>query len=606
MKVNIPSQSRRILQDNDNPFNGNIAESFNLDLNTSKGKFGVTRTKKISDFIASFSVTQNITNINIANGLLFFFGIELVNDAIYQGGSTPFSSTFTRDSSSADFDSGASDVCINNATVYASDTASVWYSEISSFGTWTEISSPALNSDSPHLLTSLGDNTYVTNLDYKVGKISSSNVLTLTGTGTINLGMPGYTITVLMSGLDRIWIGLSAMQTGQLGTTYIYEWDGESENTPSQRYEIDASGLICGIVKDGIPYVLDTRGRLLTYSGSTFTEIARLPYKEGEFMWGFNSNQFNNRAIHPRSITVDGNEILINVSNRLVSSSNTDLKWADFPSGVWAYSQENGLYHKYSASNQAVADTGTTNMTDWGQMRVAQTGGIFVQDSQVSINETGEGGRVIFAQRYFTGSDDDFETADLDVTVKTAIFADDTNENTQKWGYFVTPEIHTNDITESWQNIYAKFKPFLNSTDKVVVKYRTEIKDKTIADIAWVNTQTILTSTDVSGYEQGDEIQFIQGIGSGKSFHIQSITDNGSSYTITLDEAFTGATGTAKAEFSNFKKAGEITYSSKMKSWKELPLPKDNNSPVAQFKVCMQFTGKNELYGITINSNKTI
>ena len=135
MKVNIPSQSRRILQDNDNPFNGNIAESFNLDLNTSKGKFGVTRTKKISDFIASFSVTQNITNINIANGLLFFFGIELVNDAIYQGGSTPFSSTFTRDSSSADFDSGASDVCINNATVYASDTASVWYSEISSFGT---------------------------------------------------------------------------------------------------------------------------------------------------------------------------------------------------------------------------------------------------------------------------------------------------------------------------------------------------------------------------------------------------------------------------------------------------------------------------------------
>lgn len=607
MKVNIPPQSRRILQDNKNQFNGNIAESFNLDLTSTRGKIGVTRTKKVADVVKFFApYTYNVLGISSGVFGLFYAGGDGYLDNIYEGGISAFSSTFVRDASSAKIGPGEGDLLVVNDRVIVTDSQSFHHTTQDTFGIWTEVTSPALTDNTMHLLTSLGDNVYVTNQHDKIGVINSSNVLSLTGTGTLDLQNEGYCITVLMSGLDRVWVGVSGRGNRVAnGVCYIYEWDGESENSPSQRYEIDASGLICGVVKDGIPYVLDTNGRLLRYSGASFTEVARLSYKEGEQMYGFDSSTLGqNRAIQPRSITVDGDEILINVSNRLEGDY-----FADFPSGVWAWSEENGLYHKLSASYQEVADTGTTNMTDWGQIRVASAGAIFVHNINqgLSIYDTGEGGRIIFAQQYFNSADDEtsYLTAN-DVTLLTAIFADDTKNNTQKWGYFITPEIHTNDVTESWHNIYAKFKPFLNSTDKVVVKYRTEIKDKTIADVSWVNTQTILTSTDVSGYEQGDEIQFIQGIGSGKSFHIKSIADNGSSYTITLDDTFDGATGTAKAEFSNFKKAGEITYSSKMKSWKELPLPKDNNSPVAQFKVCMQFTGKNELYGITINSNKTI
>lgn len=605
MKASIPGSNRRILQDNKNPFNGNIAESFNLDLTASRGKFAITRTKKIADVEASSSTTQPVSAINQANGNLFYFGAEAGIDGIYEGNATAFSSTFVRDSTSADHASASSDLCINNATAYASESVSVWYSTLSSFGTWTEISSPALTANTPHLLTSLGDNTYVTNLDYKVALINSSNVLSLTNTGTCDFALPGYTITVFMTGLDRVWVGFSSLQSGQFGTTYIYEWDGESENAPNQRYEIDASGLIAGCVKDGVPYVLDTNGRLMKYMGQSFQEVARLPYKRGEVMAGFNSNQLNLRAIHPRAMTVDQDEILINVSNR-IQGDDTANYWADFPAGVWAYSEENGLYHKYSSSYQAVADTGTTNMTDWGQMRVAQAGPIFVHDPIEQIQQSGEGGRVIFAQRYFTTADDDTESGDVDVTYKTALFADDTKENTQKWGYFITPELITENVVETWEKIYAKYKKLINSSDKVVVKYKTEKQEKTTADIAWVNTRTILTSTDVSGYAQGDEVQIIQGTGSGRSFHISSITSNGSSYTITLDDEFTGATGTAVAEFDNWKKSGEITYNASMAQWKELPIPKDNQSPVMQVKVCMQFTGKNELYGVNINSTSTI
>lgn len=606
MKINIPAESRRIYQDNKNQFNGNIAESFNLDLTSNTGKIGVTRTKKVADVEKSFGAyTYQVLGISSGVFGLFYAGSEGSIDNIYQGGSSAFSSTFVRDASSARIGPDEGDLLVFNDKIYVTDSQSFHYTTQDTFGNWTEVSSPALTDNTMHLLTSLGNNVYVTNDHTVVGVINTSNVLSLTGTSTLDLGLDGYSITVLMSGLDRVWVGVSGRGSRVAnGVCYIYEWDGESENTPNQRYEIDASGLICGVIKDGIPYVLDTNGRLLKYAGSTFTEVARLPYKAGEFMYGFDSGTLggDTRAIQPRSITVDGDEILINVSNRLEGGY-----WADFPSGVWAYSEENGLYHKLSASYQAVADTGTTNLTDWGQVQVSSAGAIFVHNpNTVSQYDTGEGGRIIFAQQYFNSGNDDGEYATAnDTTLLTAIFADDTKNDTQKYGYFVTRELYTSDIEETWQKLYLKNKKLINSGDSVVVKYRTEVKDKITGEISWSNTKTLVTSADVSSLTQGDEVQIIQGIGSGKSFTIQSITSTGSGYSITIKEEFAGATGTAVAQFSNFKYFGEATYSDG-KRYKGFTLTKDNISPMVQFKVCMQFTGKDELYGLHIVNKNNI
>lgn len=606
MNIKIPGETKMLRQENDSSVLGSIVESFNLDLRSDKGKIKVTKAKKVGDFEGVTGFTSAIVHIGQNNGIPFFFGLRPAADAIYEGdGSTFYSSTFTRDTSSAVLDPGYSDVTTNNGYVYASFNDSVWYSSTTAFGIWTEIASPALDDSSPHLLCGLGNKTYVTNLDYKVGSINSSNVLSLTGTSTLDLGMPEYTITVFMAGLDRIWIGLSCMQQGNLGTTYIYEWDGESENTPSQKYEIDASGLICGVIKDGIPYVLDTNGRLLAYAGSRFVEVGRLPYKSGELMMGFKTNQFDGRAIHPRAITVDGDEILINVSNLLQGSTQTDKLFADFPSGVWAWNPDNGFYHKYSGANHSKSETGSTNLASYGEQVVAQAGHIYVHDPIVSFSTTGEGGRVLFTQRYFTGSDNDTQTSDTDVTYKTAIFGTDVNDASQKWGYFVTSELQTPSVTEAWKKIYVTYKDLLNSTDKIIVKYRTKKQDKTLADVAWVNTQTIQTSTDVSAYREGDEIQFIQGKGSGMSRHIKSIVAGGSSYTITLDDTFGDGSGTALAYFENWQKLGEITPLDEQQ-WKGFTLPESNVSPMVQFKVAMQFTGDDELYGLEVKSSTLI
>ena len=606
MKISIPGDNKILKQSNSSSVLGNIVESFNLDLRADIGKIRVSKAKKIDDFTASFSTTQQIIAIGQNNGIPFFWGVDGAVDGFYIGdGSTFASSSFTRDSSSVTMAVGSSDFCINNGYAYATTGTKVYYTATSNFSNWTEISSPSLTTATPHLLATLGNRTYVTNLAYKIATVSSSNVLSLTGTGTLDLALPGYTITALMSGLDRVWVGLSSLQQGQLGTTYVFEWDGETENTTSQRYEIDASGIICGVVKDGVPYILDTRGRLMVYVGSRFEEVARLPYKEDEIMYGFNTNQLNNRAIHPRAITVDGDEILINVSNMLHGSTSTEKHFADFPSGVWAYNKDNGLYHKYSASTQPYSSLSYQDLTDYGQMQVAQAGAIFVHEPIVSFNDDGEGGRVIFSQRYFIGADNDTETDDVDVTYKTAIFASDTSDNSQKWGYFITPEIHSQNVLETWQNIYPTYKKLLDTTDKIVVKYRTEKDSKTTATISWSNEQTMITSTDVSGYSEGDEVQFIQGVGSGKSAHIKSINPLGSGYSITIDESIGVGEGTSIAQFSKWIKAGEVTYSDEQQ-YKELTLPTKNKSPMVQFKVCMQFTGEDELYGITCKSEPAI
>jgi len=600
MNIKIPGQSKIIKQDNRSSLLGSIVESFNLDLRSDVGKIKVTKTKKVGDFTTYFGVTTPINYIGQNNGIPFFFGLNTITDSIYQGdGSTFYSSTFTRDTSSADYDADTSDMTCNNGFYYASSNTSFSYTPISSFGIWTNVASPALDDSTPHLLAGFGNKTYITNLNYKIGSIDSSNVLSLTGTSTLNLGMSGYTITVLMSGLDRLWIGLSSLQQGQLGTTYIYEWDGESENTPSQRYEIDASGLICGVVKDGIPYVLDTNGRLLAYAGSRFVEVAKLPYKEGEIMSGFNSSDFSTRAIHPRAITVDGDEILINVSNMLHGSTATSKIFADFPSGVWAYHPDHGLYHKYSASNQPADDNGSTNLVSHGEMVVNQAGGIFVHDPIVSFETAGEGGRVVFACRYFTTGDDDTETADVDVTYKTAIFASDVRNDSQKFGYFITSEIQTQSVTEAWKKVYVLYKNLLDSSDKITVKYRTEKAEDTKATVEWLDTYKIVTSTNLSAYSQGDEMQVLFGYGAGKSFTIDTINVSGGNYVVTFTETVPSSfvNKSAGAKFTNFKTLGTITQNDN-RQWKGFTLPDMNISPMVQFKVCMQFTGDDELYGI--------
>ncbi len=70
-------------------------------------------------------------------------------------------------------------------------------------------------------------------------------------------------------------------------------------------------------------------------------------------------------------------------------------------------------------------------------------------------------------------------------------------------------------------------------------------------------------------------------------------------YTITLDETFTGATGTAKARFQKWVKLTPVINSQNL-LWSEMPIAQ--TSPWIWFKIAMRFTGANEFSSLILLS----
>ena len=122
-------------------------------------------------------------------------------------------------------------------------------------------------------------------------------------------------------------------------------------------------------------------------------------------------------------------------------------------------------------------------------------------------------------------------------------------------GYFTTPKLYSINEEETYQPVAIKHLP-LKEDDEIVIKYKTKeylgLPTKTRLSITielgatWKSTSTIEIDTDVSAsnyltqdlsmVEIGDEIEIIDGIGSGQLFHIADIAEAGGVYTFTLDE----------------------------------------------------------------------
>jgi hypothetical protein len=288
---------------------------------------------------------------------------------------------------------------------------------------------------------------------------------------------------------------------------------------------------------------------------------------------------------HDHSVTDDGN-ILILFKNALAPTSGggpTDFD-NNNPSGVYEYNRDIGIYHKYSP-----VQTTNTTVTNYGDQRIVEVGAVFYRKPNTSPAEDGS---FLYGVKMHTSSD-------VDDAIFSVVY-DDNLETKQKYGHFITSEIPASSIEDTWQKIYVMYKKLLNSGDKIVVKYRTELDTPTEITLDWVSTNRFLTNDDLSSYAEGDEIQVIQGKGGGKSAHIKSIDSHGSGYSVLLDDTFTGATGGSKALVSKWIKAGEIVQGTDENQWKGFTLGKKNTSPFIQIKVGMQFTGKNEIQKLRV------
>ncbi len=201
-------------------------------------------------------------------------------------------------------------------------------------------------------------------------------------------------------------------------------------------------------------------------------------------------------------------------------------------------------------------------------------------------------------------------------TTTNAIFIDNTDDTVQKKGYFVTIFSFSSEIEEKWSRIWTKYRKFLDANDKMVFKYRTTEVAPLEATITWVDTTHFTTPTDVTAYAPtaagfdgttGGEVEVVQGTGSGGCSHITSVTGpSGGNYTVTVDEVYTGATGTAKARFQKWIKAGSISaVVGAVKQWEQLAINNVNDTRI-EVKCCMTWTGQGEFYKMIVESSLNI
>src|SRR3990167_5245446 len=575
--IKIPANNR-FFQSNRGDIFGSIWSSFNIDLtqqrDRQKGNIRLTRM-----LLGATSATLTDMGVPVAFKKFNNVTFALAGAELYVQGAAHTSAWSKVASSPTNF-TNDSDMEIFNGLLYVSEGSD---DDLQSYNgsVWgTAVANVAVGASVPHMMCVYANQLYIS------GATGSNSVVT--GISTAEATIVTLTIvdelknviTFLRPVSNGIWIGTVNTRGGK-GT--IWFWDGV-QTTPNASYHLESSGVLAGGIKDDVLYCMDVDGRLLAFNGGTFVEVDRLPIKENYLTFALGNNSA--RFIHPNGMTVIDDRILMLIDNNYYIGALKDTIQENVPSGIWEWSKDTGLYHKYSLSHCPVSGAGGGAITDYGQNRWGISGAL------------GIAGACAFIKQNQTPDSDNgslFAGAKLSTTATAQIFGifiDDLNDTVQKYGYFVTPKIYSQNLQDAWQKVYVRHRQLLNSTDKIVVKYRVEEDDPVEATITWVDTDTFtVTASAVPDLAVGDEVEVIQGDGSGKCAHVSSFTGT-TTLTVNLDDTFTGVTTrTAKARFQKWKKCGEGTD----QTVKFHQFPIGANNTWVQIKVCMQFTDENEI-----------
>lgn len=595
----IPSRETKTLkQTNRGNVLGHLWSTWNIDLQSNPGAIRVGNKMKLN------TNTAGAANLGLPVAFRNFDTrmFCVAGTRVFRSSGNDLISGFSEVGDGGDpttCDSKYSDMEVFETKLFVStgSSTSLFYKPSNGAGTgiWTSVAS-AYSSSFPHKLAYLKKNNrlYWSDNNTEIKSLSSDLVTVATsGDYFIDLGdNDGYIATIEASS-NRIWIGMieTVSKNATKGAT-IFEWDGIS-NQALNKYTIEAQGALAIEIRNDIPYVMDSKGRLLEFRGSGFEEVGRLPI-DRELLEGGNSS-WNQRFIHPNGLTTTADGTILALVQNVLADSSSSIK-ENFPSGIWEWSRENGFVHKHAITLQPMA---TTTITDNGQNKLYVNTGSDLMGVGALVTANLFGGRsasgrsdLICGARYYT----DATTDTFGIFIKAPFPTDNaTTTESKKYGYFVTQWIQASAIKDSWKKIALKHKKLLSSSDEIILKARTTEADPIYIDMTWVNTTSFTTTTDVSALV-GYEVEVIQGTGSGKCSHISSVTGSGT-YTVTVDETYTGVTtGTAKARVQAWKKLLNISdQTSESKVISTLLI-----SERIQLKICMDFTGNNEVREVII------
>ena len=346
---------------------------------------------------------------------------------------------------------------------------------------------------------------------------------------------------------NRSWI-LTHNKFG--GDGKVVEWDGFTESY-NDIHSAQGMSALSGVDYNGIPIILNDRGKFLEFTGNGFTPMIRsgqevaFPLPEGaSLVSGKDTSMLVSVAPKGMVVGEDGN-ILINVKNATVSSDR-------FGAGIWCLDPRIGrLYNKTALGRWG-------DSTDYGHQRIQTAGGIYWVPSTVSSRNILAGGII--------------NTTDT-AGPQTGIWLQEAETSTTPTkGYFITQFIPSEDIREEWDSLWLKFQRFITTGSQFIVKARgtrsllLANRRPLQATITWTGATTF-TLTLAAGDDAlavGDEVEVLNGANAGRVAHITTIAGNHAAVqTITIDETMTTASGSSVANFERWKKLGTISNTEK-------------------------------------------
>jgi len=346
---------------------------------------------------------------------------------------------------------------------------------------------------------------------------------------------------------NRSWI-LTHNKIG--GDGKIVEWDGFTESY-NDIHSAHGMAALSGVDWNGIPIVLNDRGKFLEFTGNGFTPIKRngqeiaFPLPEGaSLVSGKDTSMVV--SVAPRGMSIgEDNNIYINVMHATVSSDR-------FSAGIWCLDPATGrLYNKYALGRWG-------DSVDYGHQRIDTPGALYWVPSTVSSRNILAGG--IINTTDTTGD-------------QTGIWLQEAETSTTSTrGYFITQYIPADNIRDTWDTLWLKFQRFITTGSQFIVKARgtrpllLANRRPLQATITWTSTTTftLTLATADDSLVVGDEVEVLNGVNAGMIAHITVISGaHAALQTITIDETVTTGSSTSVANFERWKKLGTLNNNQK-------------------------------------------
>lgn len=346
---------------------------------------------------------------------------------------------------------------------------------------------------------------------------------------------------------NRSWI-LTDHRYGGIGQ--VVEWDGSS-TTYNNIYDVHAVSAVSGVDYYGSPVILNSNGQFLEFSGANLVPMIRngqqiaLPLPpEASLISG--SDTAMTVSVKPRGMVVgEDRNIYINMSQASVASER-------FLAGVWCLNPLTGrLYNKYSLGVWG-------DSVDYGHHQISTPGGIYWVPSGITSRNLLAGGVI---------------NTTASAGAQTGIWLLEAESSTTiSKGYFITQYIQADNVQETFDSLWLRFKKFTTTGAQFVVKARgvnpllLSTRKPLSATITWTaaTTFTLTLAAGDDALAVGDEVEVLNGSNAGFLAHITTISGNHAALqTITIDETATTASGSSIARFDRWKKIGVISTNTK-------------------------------------------